>query len=93
VIDLFWKPYDARYQELLGNLAFHRQILIDFLQLESYKDVVCNRNAASDALQKDAETRLAFAEIRMTAEKSKHVSNSVRATVERSYRGMMSALC
>ncbi|ORY05553.1 hypothetical protein BCR34DRAFT_604476 [Clohesyomyces aquaticus] len=86
VLDLFWKPYDARFKDLEESMNLHREVLSAYLDLETLKHGVQSNAAASQAVEEAAEARLKIAEVQLTLEQTRETSKRTAEQVERAYR-------
>lgn len=89
VVDLFWKPYDARFRDLLDELKFHRQVLRDYLDLAQYQEDVRHQKTVSEALKEAAEERLRAAESRFAVKQVQSVSEEMKEHLELKSRGTL----
>lgn len=80
VSNLFWKPYNIRYQDFLGRLAFHQKHIKDELLLATIED---NATYRTKAINDDAE-------LVMVSERGASVGQQTKELLEKYRYGMMS---
>jgi hypothetical protein len=67
--DLFWTPFDERFAEILARLERHQQDFDSSLTNVYSEEMIMHFNAMDDERTKNAESREAFNNTRVVAEK------------------------
>lgn len=88
ILDLFWKPYDARFNDLIDTMSSHRDILSSYMDFQVYKNILESRDENRKERMDEAMERMKSAEARLVGEKHFELTKRMREDQERSNRGV-----
>lgn len=84
VADLFWKPFEARFDELLEKLRLHQDMVKDEVTIATYMDM---KRTSNEEKRLHAEDRLRAAETRLAAKQTQRENEETRKRLYKSTRG------
>jgi len=95
VVDLLWKPFDARFSHLLEDLSFHRQVLRDEVLLLQIYGVEGLRKEAADERVEAQHERFQASKSRMAVEETHKTIEEVKSLIQEQKQGMLiwSSIC
>jgi len=84
VADLFWKPFEARFDDLLEKLRFHQDMVKDEMTIATYIDM---KRKSNEEKRLHAEDRLRAAETQLAAKQIQRENEETRKRLYKSTRG------
>lgn len=87
VADLFWKPFDARFQDLLQDFAFHEKLLKDELVVAQLQDVRTVMESIAEERLRAAKERLHAADGREEMRRTSVLTEEMKSLLEQQHQG------
>ncbi|OCL09419.1 hypothetical protein AOQ84DRAFT_375857 [Glonium stellatum] len=88
-LDLFWKPFDVRFQDFLEQLKLHRQLINDEILLEQYQGGLLARKSGVEELIRGAQDRTFTSEACNQVERTKDMTEDMKSMLETRHKDDM----
>ena len=87
VTNLFWKPFDARFKDLLERIKFHRQLVKDETLVTIYENSTRTISAQAAEHAKAAKERIRASDARDMINHTSKLAEEMKNSLQQQQRG------